>query len=182
MTDLLLHLDVGDQTVPEMVWWYCRINVRHCIQLATGRVTYIIIAAVMTWIRLAQRTLMIILYWEVPMELFMKLHIKGKISFRRYYVKEKKKILCVLSRSMMWYKVPPLEIKCVMLCVPAGIHVTQQVKQTSTEDLQSYLTTWKKQAQKNITQKYQEMRAWSQDIIGNAYLFGRKWALNKINS
>lgn len=60
---------------------------------------------------------------------------------------------------MMWYKVPPLEIKSEMLCMPAGIHVTQQVKQTSREKLQSYLTTRTKQALKKIIKKYQEVRA-----------------------
>lgn len=61
---------------------------------------------------------------------------------------KRKKFLCALPRSMMWYKVPPLEMKCVMLCVPAGIHVTQQAKQTSSEELQSNPTMWTKQALK----------------------------------
>lgn len=39
----------------------------------------------------------------------------------------------------------------------AGIHVTQTVKESSSEELLSYLPTWKKQEFKNI-KKYQEMR------------------------
>lgn len=124
MTDLLLHLDVGDQTVPEMVWWYCRINVRNCIQLATGRVTYIIIAAGMTWIKLAQRTLRVIPYQEVPMELFMKLHVKGKISFRRGYIKEKKIPVCLTKKHDVVQSATSRDKMCDAVCASRDSHDT----------------------------------------------------------
>lgn len=59
---------------------------------------------------------------------------------------------------MMWYKVPHLEIKRMMLGAPAGIHVTQRVKQTSSEkvELPDHVD---KVGVKNIIKKYQEMRA-----------------------
>lgn len=116
MTDLLLHLDVWDQTVPEMVWWYCRINVKNCVQLATGRVTYIAIAMGMTWIKVAQRTLRVILYQEVPMDLFMTLYTMGKVSFRRCYVKEKKIPVCLTKKYDVVQSATSRDEMCDAVC------------------------------------------------------------------
>lgn len=74
--------------------------------------------------KVSQRTLRIILYQEVPMDLFMTLYTMGKVSFRMCYVKEKKIPVCLTKKYDVVKSATSRDKMCDAACASRDPHHT----------------------------------------------------------